>query len=392
MMTTSKIHVGLQIGSQPPLGTTRAFVFFARLMRLDSIMAVDHFQNIFPRVIWDKEFSWIAAQHLTPHEHFDYQVFLGYLAPRVGKMRLGVGVTDPIRRHPVLIAQAMMTLAHLTKRAPILGIGAGERMNIDPYGLDFSHPAGRVEEALKIIRMCFSSHGPIDFEGEHYCLDRALMDLKAPKGKTPEIWVGAHGTRMLRLAGIYGDGWYPTMIASPAEYATKLEIIRTAAREAGRDPNAITPALHRFAVIGATEQETRAMLNTKAIRAFGLSAPAELWHRVGAEHPLGEEFRGYMDFVPERYDRKTIEEAIAAVPIKLLEEGPLLWGTPEQVASKLRAFGEVGLRHVVLSPLSGLVSQRAALYTLRALRTIARLLSTDSETPIPGTVLPPLRT
>jgi len=81
-----------------------------------------------------------------------------------------------------------------------------------------------------------------------------------------------------------------------------------------------------------------------------------------------------VDFVPERYDRRTIEEAIAAVPPELANEGPLMWGTPEQVAGKLKAFGEVGLRHVDLAPVSGLVSKRAALYGIRATRTIARLL------------------
>jgi phthiodiolone/phenolphthiodiolone dimycocerosates ketoreductase len=289
-----------------------------------------------------------------------------------------VGVTDAIRRHPVVIAQAMLTLAHMTKRAPILGIGAGERMNLDPYGFDFSHAADRLEEALKILRLCFSAHGPINFEGTYYRLDGARLDLKAPPGKTPEIWVGAHGPRMLRLTGMYGDGWYPTMITSPAEYQSKLELIHAAACEAGRDPEAITPALHRFAVIGSTEQETQAMLETKVIRAFGLAAPAELWHKTGQEHPLGPQFRGYMDLVPERYDRQTMEAAIAAVPRELVEEGPLLWGTPEQVTRKIQAFGGAGLRHVVIAPLSGLVSRRAALYSLRALYEIKRLLRRSS--------------
>ena len=374
-MVAPKIAVGLQIGTQPPLGTVRAFVLLARMMKLDSVMVIDHFQNIFPTAIWDEEFSWLAAQRPTPHEHFDYQVFLGYLASRVGKLRLGVGVTEPIRRHPVLIAQAMLTLSHMTKRAPILGIGAGERLNIDPYGLDFSHPVDRLEEALKIIRMCLTSREPIDFEGKYYTLDGALMDLNAPKGKTPEIWVAGHGPRMLELTATYGDGWYPTMLGSPHEYASKLETIRASAMEAGRDPEAITPALHRFVVVGPTEQETRAMLETKAIRAFGLAAPAELWRKVGAEHPFGEHFRGYVDFVPERYDRRTIEEAIAAVPPGLVEEGPLIWGTPEQLASQLRGFGDVGLRHVVLAPVSGLISRRAAIYGIRATRRIARLLA-----------------
>ena len=111
---------------------------------------------------------------------------------------------------------------------------------------------------------------------------------------------------------------------TPHEYASKLETIRAKAMEAGRDPDEITPALHRFVVVGPTEQETRAMLESKAMRAFGLSAPAELWRKVGAQHPFGEHFRGYVDFVPGHYDRKTIEEAMAAVPPGLVEEGPLM--------------------------------------------------------------------
>ena len=53
----------------------------------------------------------------------------------------------------------MLTVAQMTKKAPILGIGAGERMHIDPYGLDFSHPVGRLKEALQIIRLCFAGSG-----------------------------------------------------------------------------------------------------------------------------------------------------------------------------------------------------------------------------------------
>jgi phthiodiolone/phenolphthiodiolone dimycocerosates ketoreductase len=374
-MKSDGISVGLQIGTQPPLSATRTFVLAARAMRLDSVMLIDHFQNVFPSVIWDKELTWFAAHRPTPHEMFDYQVLLGFLASRVGPMRLGVGVTEPIRRHPVLIAQAMMTLSHLTKRAPILGIGAGERMNIDPYGLDFSEPVRRLEEALQIIRLCLTAQGPITFSGKYYRLEGARMDLKAPQGKVPEIWIAAHGPRMLQLTGRYGDGWYPTAVVSPQEYAAKLATVSAAAAEAGRSAAEITPALHRFVVFGASEPEARAMLETKVIRAMGLMASAELWRQSGAAHPFGEDFNALVDFVPDRYDRLTMEEAIAAVPAAVMTEGPLLWGTPKQVAAKLRDFGDAGMRHVVLAPLSGLVSRRAALYGLWATAQIARSLS-----------------
>lgn len=373
-MTPPPIAVGLYIPANPPLGLIRAYTLFARLIRLDSVVVEDHFQGFLPTAIWDEELSWLATQSSTPHDVFDFQMLLGYLASRVGRLRTGVVVTEPIRRHPVLIAQAMLTLSHMTKRAPILGIGAGERENIEPYGLDFSRPVGRLEEALKIIRMCLSSQGPIYFEGEHYRLDGAVMDLKAPKGKTPEVWIGGRGPRMLRLTGEYGDGWYPNMIASPEEYAAKLKTVHAAAREAGQDPQAITPSLEQYVVVAPTEQEARAMLDTKLIRFFGLLLDAEAWRQAGAEHPFGENFRGFVDFVPEQYDRKTLEDAIAVVPTELVVEGPLMWGTPEQVASKLRAFGEVGLRHVVLVCVSPAISKRAAVYGLQATSKIARLL------------------
>lgn len=377
----TRIAVGLQLGAEPPLAASRILATYARLAGLRSLMVVDHFENIFPTAIWDEELTWLAARRPSPHEHFDYQALLGDLAGRVGRVRLGVGVTEPIRRHPVLIAQTMLTLAHMTRRAPILGIGAGERMNLEPYGLDFAHPVARLAEALQIIRRCFAGPGPIDFHGRHYTLDGARMDLEAPPGRTPVIWVAGHGDRMLALTGAHGDGWYPTMVSSPAEYATALSTVRAAARDAGRDPAEVLPALHRFVVVAPTEAGARAMLGHPAIRAFGLAAPAELWRRAGARHPFGDRFRGYVDLLPERYDRGTVEQAIGAVPDELLENGPLLYGTPERVTEELRRYGDAGMRHVVLAPLSGLVSRSAAIHGLWAVRTIARRLARGNGSP-----------
>ena len=367
------MSIGLHLPTAPPPGLNRMLVFFARLSRLDAVWTVDHWQGPFPTDMAKQEFPWAATLFESPHAFFDYQVLLGFLAKSAGRLRLGVGVTDSIRRHPVLIAQTMLTLAHLTRRRPILGIGAGERENIEPYGLDFSAPVGRLEEALQIIRLCFSGQGPIDFSGKYYHLEHAVMDLHAPKGKTPEIWIGGQGPRMLRLIGQYGDGWYPTMIATPEEYAARLKVIQETASLAGRDPQAVTPALLQSLVVAPTEREVREMLDTRLGRIFALQIAATEWRKIGAQHPFGEHFRGYVDWVPEQYDRKTFEEALAAVPPELIGSG-LLWGTPKQVAGKLRAFGEVGVRHVGFLPVSTIVSRRAAIYGLWAVRRIAQLV------------------
>src|SRR6266550_3383089 len=312
-MVASNMTVGVDLLTTPPLGLNRVLIYAARLSRLDTVWAVDHWQGPIPTAIWDQQFSWYATQYKNPHELFDYQVLLGYLAKSAGRLRIGVGVTDPIRRHPVLIAQAMLTLAH------------------------------------------------------------AVMDLRAPKGKTPEIWIGGQGPRMLQLTGQYEDGWYPTAIASQEEYAAKLQVIQNTAQEAGRDPQAITPALVQNFVVAPTEQEARKMLDTRFGRLFALQVASAAWSKVGAQHPFGEHFRGFIDWIPEQYERKMLEEALAAVPPEVLGYG-LLWGTPEQVAGKLRAYGEVGVRHVVLVPISAIVSRRASIYGLWAIRKIARWL------------------
>ena len=298
---------------------------------------------------------------------------LGYLAAKAPGLRLGVGVTEPIRRHPVLLAQAALTLAHLSQRPPILGIGAGERENTEPYGLDFSRPVGRLEEALQIIRRCFDGAGTVRLRG------RALPP--AGRGARPG---GARGPH----PGDLGSG--PRPPDAPADRPVRRRLVplfrglarrlrgpagavRAAAREAGRDPDAITPALQALVVVAPTEAEARAMLDAKAVRFFGLLLPAEVWQAFGLRHPLGEHFGGFVDLVPEAYDRPTVEAAIAAVPREMVE-GQMFWGTPAQVVAKLRAFGEAGLRYVTPPLVSAAVSPEAAAYSVRAMGEIAHAL------------------
>ena len=374
-MASPRIAVGMVAPAKPPLAAVEALAGAAQALQLDSLFVWDHLQDFFPQALWDEEFSWLASQSQSPHEWFNYQVLLGYLAARSPGLRHGVGVTEPIRHHPVLIAQAMLTLAHMSQHPPILGIGAGERENTEPYGFTLSQPVSKLEEALQIIRRCFTSRGPIEFQGQHFRLQGAMLDLQPPEGRTPEIWLAAHGPRMLRLTGQYGDGWYPVFAGPPEQYAASLDVIRTAAKQAGRDPDRITPALHPPVVVAPTEAAAREMLNSKMIRFSCLLLSADVWQLFGLEHPLGPGFRGYIDIIPEAYDRQTLDEAIAAVPPQMTEG--LIWGTPEQVVSKIRAFGEAGLRYVVPMIFSAAISQEAARYTEGAMVQIAGALQGD---------------
>jgi phthiodiolone/phenolphthiodiolone dimycocerosates ketoreductase len=60
-------------------------------MRRDSVLVIDDFQNVFPRVIWDRDLTWVTSERPSPQEFFDYQTLLGSVAFRAGRLRLGVG-------------------------------------------------------------------------------------------------------------------------------------------------------------------------------------------------------------------------------------------------------------------------------------------------------------
>jgi phthiodiolone/phenolphthiodiolone dimycocerosates ketoreductase len=365
----------MYVPAKPPVAGIEQLVSVAQQGQFDSVFVWDHVMDFFAQSIWDEQFTWLANRSASPHEWFDFQTVLGYLAAKAPGVRLGVGVAEPIRRHPILLAQAALTLSHLSPRRPILGIGTGERMNTEPYGLELGSAVSKLEEALQIIRLAFTSRGPITFEGKYFQLQNAVLDLQPRDGNTPEIWVAAHGPRMLHLTGQYGDGWYPFAVASPDDYAARLDIIRGAAREAGRDPEAITPAFHPITVVAPTEDEAHAMLGTRAVRFWGLLFPGEVWQLFGLEHPLGRHSRGYIDMLPQTYDRQLLDDAIAQVPPAMVES--LLWGTPEQIVERLRGFGEAGLRHVVPIIVSAAVSEEAARFSVEAISTIARALQSD---------------
>ena len=384
MISPDKVSIGIGVGTQPPLGRIKMTARLARIAGFDAMWTVDHFQGWFPQELWNREMAWMAGPGATPHAYFDYQALVGYLAKRAGRLQVAVGVTEALRRHPVLLAQTAMTWSHMTQSPPILGIGAGERENNVPYGIEFDRPVGRLDEALQIIRRCFDSRGPFDFAGEFFVLDKAMMDLDPAPGRRPQIWVAAHGPRMLRLTGQYGDGWYPTFPMTPSAYAESLAVIRNTARSVGRDPKAIVPGHQIVAVIGRTEAEARKYLDAKVMRFLTLLAPAALWAANDLDHPLGPDFRGIVDFIPSEHSPQEIVAAMANVPTDVVAEN-VLWGTPERIRDSLETHVDAGLRHIVVSPASAAVSRRSAVHSLRALVSILRRVRRSANARLGGT-------
>jgi phthiodiolone/phenolphthiodiolone dimycocerosates ketoreductase len=371
--TRPSVRVGLLWVSYAPLGNIANAIRLARLARLDHMVFGDHVQSFVPRAIFDERLGYWSKSTRSPHELFEVFTLLGRLSGLAGGLQLGTGVVDVVRHHPIVLAQAALTMAHLTRRPFILGIGAGEREGTEPYGLDPAPRVERVEEAVRYIRAAFDSAGSsFDFTGRYFGADHAVLDLRAPPGRRPSIWVAANGPRMLGMAGRQCDGWIPVFIKDPDEYEAALRTVRTAATEAGRDPDTILAALELNLLVASSEQDARKLLDSRIARFTAVNQPAAWWREAGLEHPFGEAFGGYRDILPERLDPALVEEAIRSAPREIVERS-FVFGTPAQVLRQLADLRDAGLRSVSVIPAS-FHTPRRVFYTFWALGRIASQL------------------
>ncbi len=354
---------------------SRASYLGAVANRVDSYWVPDHINGQTPRPLWDSKYTASARVLRSPDAAMEAWTLLGSLAARrrFNRVRLGIGVTDTGKRHPAVTAQAAATLHLMTRGRAMLGIGPGERVGNEPYGVDWSRPVARFEEALATIRALWNSNGElVNRDSPFYPLRDAMFDLPPYKGKWPEIWIGAHGPRMLRATGRYGDAWFPGFAHRPQDYAKRLEVIRTAASDAGRDPMAITPAFWIPVVAAANRDDVDAALDTTAVSAWALNGPAEFYAHHGAVHPMGADFAGMQDHVAFTIDERTILEKAAQVPLEVVK-GMMLTGTVDDVLAQAAVWRDHGVRHIVVVNFGPMQPDvRGALKTMRPFNKVLR--------------------
>ncbi|MEU4807013.1 LLM class flavin-dependent oxidoreductase [Actinosynnema sp. NPDC023587] len=373
------VEVGLAWNPVGQVQEGRDLLGVARSAGFDGFMVFDLLINVFPAQAWDADFTYVANVLPTPDQCLEFATLLGNLAPDAGPVQLAIGVTDPHRRHPAVLAQFALTLAQLTERAPVLGIGAGMLENLTPYGVAHDHQVDRVEEALRVIRLLLDGPGPHDFAGRHFTLDKAMMGLRAPEGRTPRLWVGAGQPRMLEITGRYADGWMPSKMMTPAAYARRLAKVRAAAVEAGRDPNAVVAAGWVPIVVADTDEAAHELLRVKAIRFTALHATAATWRRFGVPHPFGETYKGDRELLPHRLTRAEVEHALAEVTDELVATQAII-GSRQTVLDQIGDLIDAGMGYPMLFPLSAMASPEAAQYTAETLPWLRARLHTRTAT------------
>ncbi|MHA2129670.1 MAG: LLM class flavin-dependent oxidoreductase, partial [Promethearchaeota archaeon] len=142
------------------------------------------------------------------------------------KVEIGSCVSEPHRRHPAQIALDSLTLQHISNGRYILGIGAGESINLDDFGITWNKPATRLIEAVEVIKKLWStatsSNKKVNYSGEFFNLINARLQYRIEK--LPKLWIAANGPRLIEFTGNIADGWLPTT-HNPKLYEKNLKIL-----------------------------------------------------------------------------------------------------------------------------------------------------------------------
>jgi alkanesulfonate monooxygenase SsuD/methylene tetrahydromethanopterin reductase-like flavin-dependent oxidoreductase (luciferase family) len=162
----------------------------------------------------------------------------------------------------------------------------------------------RLTAAIPLLRQLWSGE-PVSYGGRYFGgFAEVSMQPPARQPGGPPIWVGGRADAALARAGRLADGWI-AYVVTPETYRAGLEKIAAAAESAGRKIEHFGTGHLLFARLDETYD--------KALDA----AAATLSNRYA------------MDF-------RRAAERYAAL------------GRPEEVAERIRAFHEAGVRHLVL--------------------------------------------
>jgi alkanesulfonate monooxygenase SsuD/methylene tetrahydromethanopterin reductase-like flavin-dependent oxidoreductase (luciferase family) len=158
--------------------------------------------------------AWVGDSIVAKPRH-EPLVTLAFAAARTTRIGLGTAVLLPALRHPVVLANELATLDHLSKGRLVLGVAPGwglesSKAEWAAVGQRNQERARRLEEHIQVWRALWSG-GPVTQRGADYVLDGHTIGPLPWTEQGPPIWITA-GNRGTFVEGAFdrfgrlGDG------------------------------------------------------------------------------------------------------------------------------------------------------------------------------------------
>ena len=208
-------------------------------MKFGIFMAPFHWQNENPTVAYQRDFeliewldyldfdeAWIGEHHSAGWETIaSPELFMAAAAERTKHIKLGTGVISLPYHHPMMVANRMVQLDHMTRGRTMLGVGPGALMT-DAYmlGIDPVDQRRRMDESMGIIKRLLTEKEPITYEGSWFTLREAMLHLRPyTVPHFPIAVAAAQSPSGMVLAGKYGLGVLSVSVVRGGSHSRDLK-------------------------------------------------------------------------------------------------------------------------------------------------------------------------
>ena len=202
MMTSQGMKFGIFLAPFHPLGENPTLALERDFELLEKLDALGYDE------------AWIGEHHSGGWETIaSPEVFIAMAAARTRQIKLGTGVISLPYHHPLMVADRMVLLDHITRGRVMFGVGPGALpMDALMLGIDPNLQRARMNEALGVIIRLFKEVEPITVESDWFTLRNARLQLRpftrphmpiacaAVASPSGMVAAGEHGTSILTMS------------------------------------------------------------------------------------------------------------------------------------------------------------------------------------------------
>lgn len=262
-------------------------------------------------------------------------VRLTEVAAATNEIDVGTAIVNVYSRTPAVIAMGAASLDRVAGGDVSIGLGPSTPRAIESiHGKSFDRPVRRIHETAEAIdRLTGGGDDLVEYDGE-----TASVKGCPPLDAEVSVYNAALGPANRRATGRVCDGWIPHNIPF-AELEEAFETIATAAREAGRDPDAIDVTPYVPAAVCETTAEAHDHLRGHIAYYVGSGEGYERAVAMQFPERAGEVATAWRDGDREEAIDLVTDEMVAALGVA---------GTPDEARDQLR---EIAALDIVDRPL-----------------------------------------
>src|SRR3954469_3475688 len=153
--------------------------------------------------------AWVGEHHSAGWETIaSPEIFIAAAAERTRHIKLGTGVVSLPYHHPLMVANRIVLLDHLTRGRVLFGVGPGALVtDAVMLGIEPTKQRPMMDEALDVIMRLMADPTPLTYEGEWFKMHEAILQVRPFTQPHPPLAVASMESPSGPIAaGRYGAG------------------------------------------------------------------------------------------------------------------------------------------------------------------------------------------